>query len=270
MGRSRKPKGPPKRGGKIDYPDMFEWAFTKAIPATLELVVGDVSAASVRVVPFLFGIFLTIWLPMSDDFALKPVLGFATLVAFLLTVIVSVRSRRSQMLPSKAVAWHSGALIGAGLITLLVIVSGLYQGWVHSSAKQQEADKQRHDGEAARAAVAEVTRKTQIAQEAAARAAAAKDDALRASENAKARIAEVACLQARDDFIQKATKAQSSARKAVDDCKTQFDETLITFKTAREFCKSALHRLEAARSQLAEASSKSCDTDATGSIDRAK
>jgi hypothetical protein len=269
VAKPRKPPGPPKRGGKIDYPDMFEWA--KAIPATLELVVGDVSTASEKAVPTIFLAFLAVWLPMPDDYALKNTLGFATLVTFLLAAVVwVVRSRRSKMLPSRVVAWHSGAVIGVSLITGLVIVSGLYQGWVHSSAKQQEADKQHQENEAVQAAAAEVKKQAQIAQDAAARAAAAKDEAARASESAKAKIAEANCLQARDDAVQQATKAQSSARKAVDDCKTQFDETLITLKTVRQFCEPAYGRLDSARAQLADATSKSCGTDATGSIERAK
>jgi hypothetical protein len=271
VSRPSKPKGPRRVDGKLDYPDMLDWAWARAIPATLEVLVGDVSAASVKWVPTLFGIFFASWLTVSDDAALKPLLGLATLVTFSFTVIVLlISARRSRLRPSTAVALHSAALIGVAVVTVMVIASGLYQQVVRSSTRQQEASSQRKEDEAGRAAAAEVKKQAQIAQDAAARAAAAKDEAARSAEDAAARIAEAKCLQARDDLVQKATKEQSRARTAVDDCKTQFNETLITIKTEQEFCKLAYGRLHSARAQLADTTSKSCGTDATGSIERAK
>lgn len=170
------------------------------------------------------------------------------------------------MRPSTAIAWHRLSFWGVMAMSLLIVCSALYQDRARSSVRQEAAQKQRQDDEASRTAQAEVKKQVKIAQDAAAQAAAAKDEAAQI----KARLAETACQQARDDAIQKATKAQSGAHKAVDDCKTQFGETLITFKTMREFCKPAYGRLDRARSQLADATSKSCGVDATGSIERAK
>jgi hypothetical protein len=119
------------------------------------------------------------------------------------------------------------------VMALLIVCSALYQDRARASVRQEEARKQRQDAEASQAAQAEVKRQAQIAQDAAGRAAAAKDEAARESENAKARIAEANCLQARDDAIEKATRSQSNARKAVHDCETQFSETLIAFKSVR-------------------------------------
>jgi hypothetical protein len=97
VSRASKPKGPRRVDGKIDYPDMFEWAVIKAVPETLERVVGDVSAAAERAVPTMFVAFLAIWLPMSEDYPLKNSLGFATLGTFLVTALVyAVRARRTK------------------------------------------------------------------------------------------------------------------------------------------------------------------------------
>lgn len=271
MGRLRLPKGPPKRGGKIDHPDLFVWAWAKAIPPTLDAFLGDVSAVSVRAVPALFLAYLGIWLALSEDSTQRPVLGLATAVTLsCATLALWTRARRSKMRPSIAIAWHSVAVCGAGLMTLLVVASGLYQDRVRSSAREEAAAKTSRDEQAAQAATAEAQRQAARASEAAARALAAKDEAAKEAERAGARVAQAECQSARQDAIDKATQAYVSARRGAEDCRARYNEQLIPLKQESEYCKAPFAGLGSARGQLSEAKAKTCGDISTGSIDKPK
>jgi hypothetical protein len=232
---------------------------------------GDVSAISRAAAPATFGLFVTLWFTSSEDSSLRPVFAVATTVALICTCAAwFAYALRSRMRQGLALAVQGAALCGICSMMLLLVIAGWYQDSVRSSVREEVAEKARADEDAARDAAAQIQLQAQIAQEAAARALAAKDEAIRESEKAAARIAEAQCLQARDDAVQKAQWAQASARKAVDDCKAQYEEQLIAFKTVREYCKSGLARLESARAQLSEAKAKGCSTEITGSIDKPK
>ena len=271
MGKPRKAKGPRRVNGKIDYPDMFDWAWARAIPATLDALLGDVSAVSVRAAPGFFLAFLTIWLTLSDDSALKPVLGLATLATSACAAIaLYVRARRSQLRPSTAIAWHSVAVTGVALATVLVVASGLRQDWVRSSAREDAAEKAQADEQAARAAGAEVQRQAAKAQEAAARAIAARNEAAREAERAATRTAQTECDHARDDAIDKATQAYESARRGAEDCRARYNEQLISLSPESAYCMNPFSRLDGARWQLGQAKGRTCDDIDTGSIDEPK
>jgi len=263
----RKAQPPPRRGGKIDYPDLFHWAWLTGIPAKLDVLVGDVSAVSLRVAPTCFLAFLAIWLNLSEDSTMRPVLGLATVGTLICSVIAwGVQGSRSQMRPSTTLAWHRVSFWGVVAMSLLIVSSALYQDRARASVRSAEADKQRHDAEVSQAAQDEAARQAKIADEASKRAH--EDEAARQ----RAQAATQSCVLARDDAIQKATWSLSGARKAAEDCQTQWKETLVTFQNDREFCKGPYSRFDSAKAQLADAKSKSCGegTDTTGSVDKRK
>jgi hypothetical protein len=271
MGRLRKPKGPRRVDGKTDYPDMFDWAWARAIPATLDALLGDVSAVSVRASPGFFLAFLTIWLTLSDSSALKPVLGLATLgTSACAGIALFVRARLSRMNPSTAIAWHSVAVAGVAAATVLVVASGLRQDWVRSSAQEKATQKVQADEQAAKAAAEEVQRQAAKAQVAAARALAARDEAAQEAERAVARMARVDCERARDDAIDKATQAYESARRGAEDCRARYNEQLISLSPENAYCKGPFSRLDGARWQLGQAKGRTCDDISTGSVDKPK
>ena len=89
---------------------------------------------------------------------------------------------------------------------------------------------------------------------------AAKKEAERLAEDRAARAAEEECEKARTEAIDKAKKVQWSARKALDECKSNYDKNLFALGNAKEHCKSAQSQLESARAQLSSAIAKTCTT----------
>ena len=175
---------------------------------------------------------------------------------------------RAEIGDEWAIITH-GVVVGViAIVVTVVVIAGWWQDTTRSSTRQQEAVKQRHDAEVSQAAQDEAARRAKIADEATKRADEAKDEAARQ----KAQVATQACLLARNDAIQKATKSLSGARMAAEDCQTQYRETMIKFQNDRVFCKGPYARFDSARGQLADAKSKSCGegTDTTGSVDKAK
>lgn len=261
MGRLRKPKGPRKRGGRIDHPDLFEWA--ESVAARLAALLADVSALSRTAASASFCIFLPMWLTSSEDAALRPAFAIAATVALICTSGAWLTYLfRNYMSQRKALALHGSALCGIGLTMLLVVVAGWHQDSVRSSARAQQRADARSDQDLSTSANEESQRQTQIVREAVERALAAKDEAAREA----ATLAEAQCLQSRDDAIDKASKAQSSARRAAEDCRAQYNEQLFTFKPYKEYCQAAIAHLDNARYRLNEAKGKSCSSNITGSI----
>jgi hypothetical protein len=254
-----KPKGPPRAGGKIDHPDLFEWA--ESVAARLAAFLGDVSAVSLAAAPGSFVLFLGAWLSSAEDYSLRPVLAVATIVTMVCTCIAwCAKSLRSNLSQTQAILLHATSIILVAAMMVLVVVAAGYQDFKRSSASAEAAVMAKDDVEAARAAAELVREQARAAREAANMALAAKDEAAKEAVRAVARLAEARCLQAREDAAEKANRAQSSAWKAAEDCRIQFNGQLIQFKSFQEQCGVALSRLNAARLQVKEAISRTCDS----------
>jgi hypothetical protein len=189
VGRPPKPKGPPKGGGKIDHPDLFlDW-----LAARVAAQLGDVSSVSLTAAPAGFALFLTLWLSSPEGSALRTVLAIATTVCGICAGAAWLTKASRSKMRDEAAIISQGAAVGAVVLMMgLVVVAAWYQDTTRSGVRHQAANKQRQDEEASRAAGAEVKKLVQIAQDAAAQAAAAKDEAAQI----KARLAENACQQA--------------------------------------------------------------------------
>ena len=264
MGRTRRPLPPRKnRDGTVDHPDLwYDWLAGK-IAAKL----GDVSAVSLPAGPFTFALFATLWFNSPEGSTLRTVFAIATTVCAVGMVTAwAAKIWRAEIGDEWALVTQGGVVFVIGCVVTIVLVAGWWQDTTRSSARQADADEQRHDAEVSQAAQAEVARQAKIADEA--RKRADENEAARQ----KAQAAMQACLFARDDAIQKATKSLSGARMAAESCQTQWKETLVTFLNDREFCKAPYARFDSAKGQLADAKARSCGEggDTTGSINKPK
>lgn len=264
MGRTRKPLPPRKnRDGTVDHPDLwYDW-----LAAKIAAKLGDVSSVSLSAGAFTFALFAALWFGSPEGSTLRTVFAIATTVCAVGMVTAwSAKIWRTEMGDEWAIITHGGVVFAIGCMVTVILVAGWWQDTTRSSVRRADADKQRRDAEVAQAAQDEAARRAKIADEATKRAH--EDEAARQ----RAQAATQACLLARDDAIQKATKSLSSARKAAEDCQTQWRETMLTFQNDREFCKGPYARFDSAKGQLADAKSKSCGegTDTTGSVDKPK
>jgi len=254
-----RPKGPPRVGGKIDHPDLFEGA--EPLAARLAAFLGDVSAVSLAAAPGSFVLFLGAWLSSAEDYSLRPVLALATIVTMVCACLAwCAKALRSKLSHTWAILLHATSIILVAAMMCLVVVAAGYQDFKRSAVREEVAGKAILDVEAARAAAELAKEQARVAREAANEALAAKDEQANEAARAAAHLAEAGCLKARADAVEKANLAQSSAWKAAEDCRVQFNSQLIRFKSFQEQCGVAISRWNAARFQVKEATSKTCDS----------
>ena len=227
----------PKDNGTLP---LFEWADSAA--AKLALLTDDVCRAARAItsgaLTLLLPMWLTVLLTVDSDSGLRQVLGPATAVAFVCFASAwSVRGLRSRVARKTAVFMQVVAFSGAVAALGIVIYSGFkYENEVRTV--WNDAAERR-------------------------RAAKLAADERRRNEQELAKKADQRCQKNRSEGIERAKKANWSARQALEECRAKFNGQVIQLQTFAQYCGSAQVKFENAKSVLNAANSAVCSTAST-------
>lgn len=224
--------------------DLFrDWA--DSVAAKLRRRREDLAAVATKAVPAAC-VALGTWWQNADDPFLRTALAVAAFACLLLTALTwGTRAFESNFQRQDVPIYvYSTSLVSAGLLLTVAFGIFLYSDLHHATLQNEEAAKARAEQEA--------------------ELAVAKKEAERLAEERAARAAEEECEKARTEAIDKAKKAQRSARKALDECKSNYDKNLFALGNANEHCKSAQGQLDSIKAQLGFANAKTCTTASIG------
>lgn len=262
-GSLAKLKSPKKTNANhVDHPSLFDWA--ESLAARMGRTLNEITAVATAGTPVVWGILLSCWLSAAEDSPRRNILAIATLLATLLLLVTWGTAACQSGFSRKGIAifLQASALCGLAVVVFGTIgtiwwadarrdlarseAAQKAEQVARSQQEQAEAERKKKEREAAANKVAESERLAKLEAD---------------------QQVEKACLDARLSEVERAAKAERSARKAVETCKSRYANEVFPLKTVDEACSHQLLELRKQDKWLSSAASKTC---ATGSLPSVK